>query len=166
MDIIVVFGSVTSAAYQHLRLAMMRQGLKPKIVRFDKERQYESFSAFSSDAVFSASKRGIDIDSDDPHVEHFIDQITEELANKCFSQVFKSKEMVDSVKAVIFPPTLGYDDTRWLWVSLTATPSILPMSQKTGVRPGCGVTVSAVRCRISRLTSTEVKTHLLKSVKS
>ena len=117
MDIIVVFGSVTSAAYQHLRLAMMRQGLKPKIVRFDKERQYESFSAFIGDVMFGASKHGIDIDSDDPHVDYLIEQAAEELANKCFSQVFESNEMVDSVKAVIFPPTLGYDDTRWLWVT-------------------------------------------------
>ena len=120
MDTIVVFGSVTSATYQHLRLAMMRKGLKPKIVRFDQAQEYENFSSFlgaADDRMHELYGFGCDNAEDDPQVDALLDKTMETLAQEYFAQVFSSDDEVNAVKALIFPSIDEFgDSTQWEWV--------------------------------------------------
>ena len=108
MDIIVVFGSVPSRAYQPLRLAMLRKNLRPKIVRFDDEEKYQLFSNVCADIESEL------MDLDEPD----FDVRCEQYASELFTRAFDSSEMMAAVKAVVVPGNarLAYDSSdKWEW---------------------------------------------------
>lgn len=119
-SVIVVFGSVTSAAYQHLHDAMERRGLRPKIVRFDEAHEYQADSQFLSEAWSLAKKEGLvgdDPDQLSPELDEFVDKTVKALADAYFNRIFGSKKRVNAVKAVIMPYSEYGLNYKWQWVT-------------------------------------------------
>ncbi|RYF28723.1 MAG: hypothetical protein EOO17_04275 [Chloroflexi bacterium] len=114
MDIVVVFGSVTSATYQHLRVAMMDVGLNPKIVRIGADRYY------LDDEVHTLLKKRHGVDDaesimavDDDAFEAVVDDVRDDFVKKTF---LTSDEMKD-VKAFILPYSEDGLAPRWEWMT-------------------------------------------------
>lgn len=103
-NLIVVFGSVTSKQYKQATLWMLRDGLKPKIVRLDKDarfrRNYDLWDEVNR-------RRGTDYDYDgelsleemDEAVSGRISQLVDEM----LIEAFGSLEGVSRVGTVVLP---------------------------------------------------------------
>lgn len=119
-DIIVVFGSVKSSTYAHLRLAMMRAGLKPKIVRVDSQHKHEDALSIDESCWDLAKKKESDTDS--PRYGRILGEEIEKYKNSIFTEALPSDEHIKAVKAVILPHVKWGLDEKWVWFTSALGP--------------------------------------------
>lgn len=125
MDVLLVLGSVTSEQYGRIRLAMLRMGLKPKIVRVPAE--YATTDAFRERALDEWQTNGkpidwVDVDewqTNDKSIDRVDVRAAEieiDLMKRCFGDA-----QVSDVKAVVVEPKLddNSEDRGAYWDWLT-----------------------------------------------
>jgi hypothetical protein len=116
MDILLILGSVTAKQYEPLRLAMLQQGRRPKIVRITKPRR--SSGLFSKLLKEWESKNGtLNEENEDDIVDfsEWSEQRTDELLATIIKEAFNDSSTKE-VKALLYPKdaTIGDD---WFWIT-------------------------------------------------
>lgn len=119
--IILVFGSVPAKAYQHARLAIMSMGMKPKVIRFDKNGNFRSTMQLSF--WEEVCRRFFEIteisyyaynEEDDSEYGEIYKSVQENFIDEMISQAFGC---VDPAKTsvVIFPEVTTYSSSCEGW---------------------------------------------------
>lgn len=117
MDIIVVFGDVPSHVCRYLCDAMMRKGLRPKIVRIDPEVTYKELGDFTA-----AANDRVQNDHDVKTIPFdtysvLMDQAMQTLQGQVLAHDLGSPELRACVRGVIYPDRGPDYAELWDWAT-------------------------------------------------